>query len=272
MKSFITALRWALFGLVVLLFNFPIIATLATSLKTTADINAAPPVWLFAPTLDHYGQVLAGERLDFLALLTNSTVIALGGTVLAILLSLPAAYAMVRLRVGRSMLPVITNIRAVPLIILAIPFFLMYQFLGLLDTRLGMALIATIINLPLAIIIFVGFVQDIPSELDEAARVEGATTLQVVWHIIVPLSRPVVTAVAILSFVYAWNEFLFGLILTTRDAMPVTVGSTFFITSYGVLWGATAAAMMLSILPPLVLGLFSYRWLGKALLAGALKG
>ncbi len=216
--------------------------------------------------------MLSGERLDFVALLINSTLIALGGTLFAILLSLPAAYAMVRLRVGRSVLPIITNIRAVPLIILAIPFFLMYQFLGLLDTRLGMALVATIINLPLAIIVFVGFVQDIPSELDEAARAEGATTLQVVRYIILPLSRPVVTAVAILSFVYAWNEFLFGLILTTRDAMPVTVGSTFFITSYGVLWGATAAAMILSILPPLLLGLFSYRWLGRALLSGALKG
>ncbi len=115
MGIFVSALRWSLFVTTVLIFNFPIISTLATSLKTTADINAAPPVWLFQPTTGHYRQVLAGERLDFLALLVNSTTIALGGTVFAIMLSLPAAYAMVRLRVGQGVLPIIVNIRAVPL-------------------------------------------------------------------------------------------------------------------------------------------------------------
>ena len=87
-----------------------------------------------------------------------------------------------------------------------------------------------------------------------------------------PLARPVLVAVAILSFIYSWNEFLFGLILSTRNAVPVTVGATFFITSWGVKWGATAAAMMLSVLPPLLLGLVSYRYLGRAMLAGAVKG
>lgn len=273
MTRLVAGLRWAVFLLAVLVLNIPVIVTLLTSLKTTLDINAYPPVWLFAPTLDHYATVLTDPALDFPRYLLNSTAIALGGTVLALGLGVPAAYAMARLGKGtKTILPVVTNLRALPLVIFAIPFYLLYQALGLLDTRLGLALISCIINLPLALILLVGFLQDLPQEIEEAARVDGASTFAVLRHIVLPLARPVLVAVAILSFIYSWNEFLFGLILTTRSAVPVTVGATFFITSWGVKWGATAAAMMLSVLPPLLLGLVSYRYLGRAMLAGAVKG
>ncbi|HEY9348141.1 MAG TPA: carbohydrate ABC transporter permease [Inquilinus sp.] len=273
MTRLVAGLRWAVFLLAVLILNIPVIVTLLTSLKTTLDINAYPPVWLFAPTLEHYGTVLTDPALDFPRYLMNSTAIALGGTVLALGLGVPAAYAMARLGKGTTtILPVVTNLRALPLVIFAIPFYLLYQALGLLDTRLGLALISCIINLPLALILLVGFLQDLPQEIEEAARVDGASTFAVLRHIVLPLARPVLVAVAILSFIYSWNEFLFGLILTTRNAVPVTVGATFFITSWGVKWGATAAAMMLSVLPPLLLGLVSYRYLGRAMLAGAVKG
>lgn len=267
------ALRWLLFAVVVLVFNVPILATLVTSIKPTAVINMSPPVWLFEPTAAHYAEVFGEPRLSVLRYLLNSTAIALGGTALAVALSLPAAYAMVRFRVGaRTLFPLVANLRTIPLIIFAIPLYLMYQSAGLLDTRLGLALIGCLINLPLALIMLVGFLQDLPEELDAAARVDGAGTLAVLRYVVVPLSRPILIAVAILSFIYTWNEFLFGLILTTRNATPITVGATFFVTSYGVRWGATAAAMMVSVLPPLLLGLFAYRYLGRALLAGAIKG
>lgn len=269
----IAALRWLVLVLAVALFNLPVIVTVLTAFKTTAAINASPPVWLFAPTLEHFQAVLGDPSLDFPRYLLNSTAIALGGTALALLLSFPAAYAVARRGVGgATLLPLVTNLRAIPLIVFAIPFYLMYQLLGLLDTRTGLALIACLINLPFALILFVGFVQELPAELEEAAVVDGAGTLAVLRHVVVPLARPMALAVAILSFIYAWNEFLFGLILTTREAVPVTVGATFFITSFGVRWGATAAAMTLSVLPPMLLGLFAYRYLGRALLAGALKG
>lgn len=265
--------RWIVFILVVLLFNFPLMATLLTSLKTTADISHSPPLWLFGPTLEHYRAIFTSSTLNFPRFLINSIVIALVGTVLALVVTLPAAYAMVRFGLGRrTLLPLVTNLRAVPLIIFAIPFYLMFQTLGLLDTRLGLSLIACLINLPLALLLFVGFIQDFPVEIEEAARVDGATTFGVFWHMIVPLSSTIATAVAILSFIYSWNEFLFGLILTTRNATPVTVGATFFVTSYGVQWGETAAAMTLSVLPPAVLGVLCYRYLARALVAGAVKG
>lgn len=273
MKRLGMGLRWTVFLLAVFVLNIPVIVTFLTSIKTTIDINAYPPVWLFAPTTEHYTAVLTDPTLDFPRYLVNSTLIAFGGTVMALALGLPAAYAMAKLGKGaRTVLPVVTNLRALPLVIFAIPFYLLYQALGLLDTRFGLALIGCIINLPLVLILLVGFLQDLPHEIEEAARVDGASTFAVLRHVVLPLARPVLVAVAILSFIYSWNEFLFGLILTTRSAVPVTVGATFFITSWGVKWGATAAAMMLSVLPPLLLGLASYRYLGRAMLAGAVKG
>ena len=130
--------RWVVFILAALLLNLPILATFVTSFKTTADINAFPPTWIFAPTLDHYREVLFGGSTDYLRNIWNSVVIAVIGTSLAIALCLPAAYAIVRFRTGASwLLPIVTNIRALPLIIFAIPFYFMYQFFGLLDTQVG---------------------------------------------------------------------------------------------------------------------------------------
>ena len=146
------------------------------------------------------------------------------------------------------------------------------QLAGLLDSWTGMILIECVINIPVALVLFVGFVQDIPEEMDAAAKIDGASIWGTLWHVIFPLSRPILFAVLILSFVYGWNEFLFGLILTTKQAVPVTVGATFFVTSYGVKWGATAAAMTLGIIPPLILGLFAYPYIGKSMLTGAVKG
>jgi len=269
----ITALRWVLLVLTILILNFPILGTIVTSLKSSADINAFPPVWLFTPTFEHFREVWNDSSLNFPRYLMNSVVIAAIGTGLAAILTLPAAYAIVRIGVGsRFILPLVTTIRAVPLIIFAIPLYLLYQAAGLLDTRLGLGLIGALISLPIALLMFVGWVREVPIELEEAARCDGAGTFAILRHVVLPLVRPGLLAVVMLSFIFSWNEFLFGLILTTRDAVPVTVGATFFITSWGVKWGPTAAAMTLSALPPLILGLFAYRFLTRALLAGATKG
>ena len=267
------ALRWLIFVVVAFLLNLPIIATILTSFKTAGDINTSPPVWFFVPTLENYEEVLFTGNTDLVSYIINSILIATGGTLLAMVLTFPAAYAIVRYEVGRNwVLPLVTNIRALPLIIYAIPIYLMFQLVGLLDTIPGMALIACIINIPVALVLFVGFMQDIPKDMDDAARVDGAGKWGILWHVMLPICRPIVFAVLILSFIYSWNEFLFGLILTTKNAVPVTVGATFFVTSYGVKWGATAAAMTFGIIPPLILGLFAYPYIGKSMMAGALKG
>ncbi|MGH7119340.1 MAG: carbohydrate ABC transporter permease [Acetobacteraceae bacterium] len=268
-----SALRWLLLVLTLLLLNMPVIVTILTALKSDAEINASPPVWLFAPTLAHFRAVLSNPTLNFPRYLVNSTALAGGGTLLALLLAVPAAYGMVRSGVGaRILLPLMVNLRAVPLIIFAIPFYLMYQFLGLLDTRTGLALIACIINLPLSLLIAVNAISDLPREIEEAARIDGARTGVILTRIVLPLARSMLLSAAILGFITAWNEFLFGMILSTRNAVPVTVAITFFTTSFGVNWGETAAGMVLAMAPPVVLGLVAARGIGGALTAGAVKG
>ncbi|MCG8479980.1 MAG: carbohydrate ABC transporter permease [Spirochaetales bacterium] len=265
--------RWVVLVAAVALFNLPLAATVSTAFKTPAQISSSPPVWIFRPTLENFVALMNNRTLSFGRYLFNSTALALMGTVFAVALTLPAAYTVVRRGMGRRFLvPFVTNLRTIPLIIFAIPFYFMFQRTGLLDTRLGLGLIACLINLPLAMVVFVGFFQDIPIEMEEAAYVDGATTGQMLRYIVLPLSTTVVASVALLSFIYAWNEFLFGLILTTRAALPVTVGSTFFITSFGVRWGETAAAITLSVVPPIAVGLLSFRFLARSLLAGAVKG
>jgi multiple sugar transport system permease protein len=273
LDRFFTFLAWAVFLVTAFFINLPILSTVMTSFKKTGDINTSPPVLFFQPTLKHFAEVLGSGRTDFPAYILNSLVIATGGSLIAILVSFPAAYAIVRHGVGRSwLLPLVTNIRTLPLIIYAIPIYLMYQLVGLLDSWTGMIMISATINIPVALVLFVGFMQDLPIDLDEAGKLDGASQSDILWKIIFPLSRPILVAVLFLSFITSWNEFLFGLILTTKEAVPVTVGATFFVTSYGIKWGATAAAMTLGILPPLILGMFAYPYIGKSMLSGAVKG
>jgi multiple sugar transport system permease protein len=272
----VEALRWIVFATAALALNFPVLSTLVTSLKTEAEITASPSLVIHQPTFANYQRVFdMADRFDILAYLWNSLVASSIGAGLAILLAFPAAYAVGRLGYGRSwLMPVAVNIRAVPLIIFAIPLYLMYQAFSLLDTRLGLGLVLAVVNVPLMLVLLAGAVAEIPDELEEAARVDGAGTLQILRHVILPLSRSVLASALVLGFITAWNEFLFGLMLTTRSAVPVTVGASFFFAASGggVQWGVAAAVMMLSTLPPVLLGLLMYRQIGSTMAEGAVKG
>ena len=151
---------------------------------------------------------------------------------------------------------------------------MVYQGLGLLDTRLGLGLVLAVVNLPLALVLLVNAVAEVPVELDEAARVDGVTRGQILRHVIVPLCRPALVVTFVFGFITAWNEFLFGLMLTPREAVPVTVGASFFFATggAGIQWGVASAVMLVAALPPMVLGLVMYRQLTGSLTAGAVKG
>ena len=274
--TMMTALRWLVFIIAALAMNVPVIATLVTSLKTPGEISANPSLWIREPTFDNYARIFEiSDRFDVSAFLTNSLVASAFGAVAPILLAFPAAYAMARLERGRRfLLPAILNLRAVPLIIFAIPIYMMYQWVGLLDTRIGLGLIFTIVNLPLALVMLVNAIDAVPVELDEAARIDGAGTWLILARVTAPLCRATLAAVLIFGFITAWNEFLFGLMLTTRSAVPMTVGASFFFAAGGggVDWGIAAAVMILGALPPTLLGLAVYRRLGSSLASGAVKG
>jgi multiple sugar transport system permease protein len=275
-KRLVQALRWLVFALAALAMNFPVLSTFVTSLKSDAEISSNASLWIAKPTLDNYRDIFAmQDRFDILHYLANSLIVSLIGSALAIGLAFPAAYAMARFGVGRRwLLPLVVNLRAVPLIIFAIPIYLMYQRLALLDTRIGLALILALVNVPLALVLFSTAIRELPLEIEEAARVDGAGTLRLLIHVVAPMSLSIGAATAVLAFILSWNEFLFGLMLTTSRATPVSVGASFFFAASGggVRWGVAAAVMILATLPPLVLGLAMYRQIGRSMTAGAVKG
>ena len=269
-------LRWIVFALAAFILNFPVIATLITAFKGAAEVSRNPSLWVQAPTLENFATVLTvSDRLNVYHYLWNSTVAALIGAVLPMLVAFPLAWAMVRRGVGRGVLfPLVVNLRALPLIIFAIPLYMMFSVAGLLDTRLGLGLILAIVNLPLALLLLVNAVAEIPAEIEEAAHMDGARTGRLLLRVVLPLCRPALITTFVFGFITAWNEFLFGLMLTTREAVPMTVGASFFFATSGggVQWGLAAAVMVVAALPPLVLGLVMYRRITGSMVAGAVKG
>jgi multiple sugar transport system permease protein len=269
-------LRWIVFALAAFILNFPVIATLITAFKGAGEVSRNPSLWVQAPTLENFATVLTvSDRLNVYHYLWNSTVAALIGAVLPMLVAFPLAWAMVRRGVGRGVLfPLVVNLRALPLIIFAIPLYMMFSVAGLLDTRLGLGLILAIVNLPLALLLLFNAVAEIPAEIEEAAHMDGARTGRLLLRVVLPLCRPALITTFVFGFITAWNEFLFGLMLTTREAVPMTVGASFFFATSGggVQWGLAAAVMVVAALPPLVLGLVMYRRITGSMVAGAVKG
>jgi multiple sugar transport system permease protein len=266
-RRLVDALRWLVFAAVVLVMNFPVLSTLITSLKSDAEISASASLWIEKPTLDNYRAIFAmQDRFDILHFLLNSLIASLIGSALAILLAFPAAYAMMRFGVARCWLwPLVANLRTIPLVIFAIPIYLMCQRVGLPDTRLGLALILALVNVPLALALFSTAISELQIEIEEAARVDGAGTLRLLIHVVAPMSLSIGAATAVLAFICSWN---------TNRATPVSVGASFFFAASGggVRWGVAAAVMILATLPPLLLGLGMYRQIGRSMTAGAVKG
>lgn len=276
MSRVVAALRWLVFVVAAFAMNFPVIVTLITSLKSRAELSTNASLRLLEPTLVNYQQIFdMADRFNLLAFLRNSTVASLIGSLIPLLLTLPAAYAIVRMKAGKRLLfPALINLRAIPLIIFALPIYLVYQRVNLLDTRLGLGLILAIVNLPLSLVLLVNAINEVPRELEDAARIDGANTAAILGFVIIPLCSSALATTFIFGFITAWNEYLFGLILTTRDAVPMTVGASFFFATSGggVQWGVAAAVMMLGTFVPSLLGLVLYRRIGASLTAGALKG
>ena len=269
-------LRWIVFGIAAFVLNFPVISTLLTAFKGSQEVSRNPSLWVEAPTLENFATVLTiSDRLNVYQYLWNSTVAALIGALLPMIVAFPLAWPMVRRGYGRGILfPLIVNLRALPLIIFAIPLYMMYATIGLLDTQLGLGLILAIVNLPLTLMLLVNAIAELPIELEEAARMDGARTGRLIVRIVLPLCRPALITTFIFGFITAWNEFLFGLMLTTSNAVPMTVGASFFFATSGggVQWGVAAAVMIIAALPPLVIGLVMYRRITGSMVTGAVKG
>lgn len=257
---------------IVVFFLIPILGTITTSLKTTRDINVMPPRWIFEPTGVHYGAVLGQSGFSFPSFFANSLIISLITSVLVVLINLPAAYSMVRFGTGgRRLFAFVVSLRLLPPVVFIVPMFILFQRLRLWDSLQGLVLMNALLNTPLALLLFVGFVQDLPREVEESAMIDGASAWQVLRLIVLPLLLPGLAVVLVLTFLWTWNEYLFSLILTLNKATTVTVGAAFFVTAWGVRWGEISAAITLSLLPTLIFTFFVQRNLVSGLTLGALK-
>jgi len=260
-------------ALIAFLVDMPLLNAVNVSLKTDPDIDRHPLGLPNPVTFTHYDNAVYAAGYDFPRFFLNSASIALGTVALVLALSVPAAYAVVRRGLGgRAVLNSASGLRLLPAIFFAVPFYLVFATLGLLDTVPALVVVNTFLNLPLAIVLLAAGLQDMPLEIEEAAMIDGASIPRLLLGVVVPIMAPTLVAVAVLTFIFSWNDYLFAVILSTTRATPVTVGASNFVTSYGIRWGDISAATVLSALPPMLFAVVAQRYLVSGLAAGAVKG
>lgn len=261
----------AVLVLILLLCVFPFYWMVTTSLKTHVVALEAPPVWIFEPTLENYREALFEDGV--LLTLINSLIIAVVTTALALALGVPAAFALARFdfRGKRDLwFWFITN-RMVSPIVLALPFFLIARNLGLLDMHVTLILIYLTFNLPIVIWIVTDQFRGVPYDLDEAARLEGASQFRIMRSICLPLAMPGVAVSAIFSFIFSWNELMYGLILTRNDAKTAPAMAVSFMEGYNLPYGKIMATSTLIVIPVLIFALLASKQLVRGLTMGAVK-
>jgi multiple sugar transport system permease protein len=267
-----TVLIYLAVALVLIWVLFPIVWVILGSLKGREEASAIPPAWIFRPSIENY--VSAFVRRNFSTLFVNSLIATLGSTAVVLILGSMAGYGLARHRiVGRQgILMWIMSTRMFPPIAAIIPIFLLFKNLDLIDKQLGLVLIYIAFNLPFAIWIMRGFFAEIPSELDDAALVDGCTPWQAFTQVILPLALPGLAATAVFCMVFSWNEFLFALIISRARSQTLPIGVMGFITQRGVLWGEMSAASTVIMTPMIIFTFVVQRYLIRGLSFGAVKG
>ncbi len=251
---------------------FPLVYALAISLKKPVDAFTTHFTWIFEPTFEYY-RTLWVDR-GFSEYLVNTMIVAVASVVISVPTATLAAYGLVRHESGfaNRLLNSLLALRMFPQMLLAIPYFMIGTTLGLFDTQLILILIVVASNQPFAIWLMRGFILGIPKELDEAAAIDGCSTIGTVRRIILPLSLPGIATASIFTFLLSYNEYLFALVLTGQQAktLPVAIGE------YGAedltYWALSAAGVVSVILPVVLVMVFLQRWLVRGLTAGAVKG
>jgi len=266
-----TAWKYALAALALALALAPVYWLVTISIKKELDQFAYPPLWWnFAPTLEHYRDAF-GAR-SFGRFLANSALVAAGSTLAALLLGVPAAYGLARFRWERLSFWILST-RMLPPIVTIVPLFLMLREARLLNSLLGLGLLYTAFNLPFVIWMMRGFFDEVPVELEEAARLDGDSRLGALVRVVLPIVRPGLAATAVFCAIVAWNEFLFALILTqTEAAATLPVGIASRVTQYEIKWGAMSAAGVVAMAPVLAFAAAAQKYLVRGLSLGAVKG
>ena len=262
-------------GLVVVAFSvLPLLWGVSTALKLPQDVYAFPPVWIpESITFENFVAVVQNPTL--IRSFFNTLIIASATTLAALVVGVLGGYGFSRYRFpGRNtLLWSVLFTKLFPRVVVIVPFFVMLRNLQLMNTYKGLILVYLMVTFPVAIWLLKGFFDKIPVEIEEAAIVDGCSLPRLLWNVVIPMSRPALVAVAMYSFVLAWNEFLFALVFTNGlERRPLSVALAFFIDENGIRWGELMAASIVMSLPAILVFSFSQKLLVRGLGEGALKG
>ena len=264
----VTILAWV----VAFVIFFPILWTFLTSFKSELDAIAMPPKFLFFNwTLENYVEVQ--QRSNYLKFAFNSVVLSIGANLVGLLIAVPAAWSMAFAPGKRTkdLLMWMLSTKMMPAVGVLVPIYLLFKNLGLLDSLFGIGLVLMLLNLPLLVWMLYTYFKEIPNDILEAARMDGASLLNEIVYVLTPMAVPGIASTMLLAIILSWNEAFWTLNLTTSNAAPLTA----FIASYsapeGFFWAKLSAASTLAIAPILILGWFSQKQLVRGLTFGAVK-
>ncbi len=265
------AFRYVLAIIATVIFVFPVYWLFIISFKTPEEIFAFPPVW-YPKSLQLANYKVLFKDGDVLSV-RNSLVLASVSTFFAMILGTMAAYSLVRFKTGGENLAVwIISQRMMPPVVIAFPIFLLYVWLGWVDTFHGLIILYTAFNLPYVIWMMRGYIEDIPIELEESALVDGCTRWEVLRKVVLPMARSGLFATAVFTFIFAWNDFLFALVLTRTEATTYTVQVTHYFGGQSNFWAKIAAMSVLGTIPVFFTVAFMQRFLVRGISMGAVKG
>ena len=250
---------------------FPIFWMFLTSLKTELQAISIPPLFVFTPTLENF--ILVQERSDYLSYALNSVATSFGGTAFAMVVAVPAAYSMAfhTGRFTKDILLWMLSTKMLPAVGVLMPIYLIAQRLGLLDTRTALVIVFAMINLPIIIWMLFSHFKEIPNEILEAARMDGAGHFQIIANILVPLTWGGLVATSLLSVILCWNEAFWSINLTSSDAGTLAALVASYSSPEGLFWAKLSAVSTLSCAPIIVFGWFCQRQLVQGLTFGAVK-
>ncbi|WP_062226810.1 carbohydrate ABC transporter permease [Aureimonas frigidaquae] len=263
-----TILGWA----VGLLIFFPVLWTVLTSFKTEIDAISVPPKYVFFDwTLENY--VTVNERSDYFRFMMNSVYLALGSTLVGLIFAVPAAWSMAFSPGKRTkdILLWMLSTKMLPAVGVLVPIYLLFRDFNLLDTRTGLIGVLFLINLPIMVWMLYTYFREIPVEILEAARMDGASLRHEITHVLAPMAVPGIASTVLLSVILAWNEAFWTLNLTTTNAAPLSAFIASFSSPQGNFYAKLSAASTMAIAPILIIGWFSQRQLVRGLTFGAVK-
>jgi multiple sugar transport system permease protein len=248
----------------------PLIWMVIISFKS--DYEMYSTVFIFSPTLENYINVLTSG--NYVKAFLQNVIVSGGAVLIAVIVGTLAAYALARYNFAHKEDVAFTflSFKFAPEVLIILPLYLVYQKLGLYDTYLGLIWIYQFICLPLLIWVVRGYFEDIPVELERAAELDGYNWVEVFWKVLLPLIRPGLVAAALLAFIFCWNSFTFGLILSGFNIQTITVSALSYISSDTIHYGQMAVVSVIAVLPEVILCLLIQKHLVRGLSFGAVKG